>query len=260
MFGKKCSIIGVVHVPALPGSAGYEGNMEQILASALSDALTYKEEGIDAVLIENMHDAPYLKGRVESETTAAMAVICNAIKYETVLPVGVQILAAANLEALAVAVSAGLDFIRVEGFVYAHIGDEGWHESCAAHLVRKRSVLKAEKVKIFADIKKKHSAHSITSDVSLLETARDAEFFRADGVVITGVSTSRAADVQEVKAVSAAVSCSVLVGSGVTAENVRSFTPFCDALIVGSSFKMNGNWTNEVDPKRVRDLIASASK
>ncbi|MFX5991155.1 BtpA/SgcQ family protein, partial [Acinetobacter baumannii] len=80
-----------------------------------------------------------------------MAVIARAIKAETKLPTGVQLLAGANLEALGVAVAANLDFLRVEGFVYAHVGDEGLHQACAAELIRRRANLKADSIKIFAD-------------------------------------------------------------------------------------------------------------
>jgi hypothetical protein len=231
--------------------------MEAILGTALSDAVSYKDGGVDALLVENMHDVPYLRGHVEPETTAAMAVIAHAIKYETVLPVGIQILAGANLEALGVAVAAGLDFLRVEGYVYAHIGDEGWHQACAAELIRRRASLKAEHIKIFADIKKKHSAHAITHDVSLVETARTAEFFKADGVIVTGPATGYAPDEKDVRSVRAAVSAHVLAGSGVTPANIRQLAESCDALIVGSSAKYDGIWSNEVDPARVEKLIGA---
>jgi uncharacterized protein len=260
MFGRRCSLIGVVHVLPLPGSAGYRGSMRRILSSALEDAQKYKEEGVDAIIIENMHDVPYLKGRVEPETTAAMTVVAGAIKQTYAMPTGIQILAGANLDALGVAVACGLDFLRVEGFVFAHVGDEGIHDSCAAHLIRRRAYLKADDIKIFADIKKKHSAHAITSDVSIVETARAAEFFGAEGVVVTGGATGLPADPEEVHGVRAAVrSTKVLVGSGVTTENIHSYSRYCDALIVGSSLKKDGNWRNEVDAERVRKLVAAIS-
>ena len=153
------------------------------------------------------------------------------------------------------AVATGLDFLRVEGFVYAHVGDEGVHESCAAELVRRRALLKAEHIKIYADIKKKHSAHAITSDVSLAETARNAEFFLADGVIVTGASTGYAADKEEVRAVREAVNIRVLVGSGVTSQNIPALAPLCDAVIVGSAVKFDGLWSNDVDPERVNRLV-----
>lgn len=260
MFGRKCAIIGVVHVLPLPGAAGFHGSMEEILGGALDDALTYKEAGVDALLVENMHDVPYLKGYVEPETVAAMTVVANAVKYECMMPVGIQILAGANIEALGVAVAVGLDFVRVEGFVFAHVGDEGIHESCAAKLIRRRAQLKAEKIKIFADIKKKHSAHTLTQDVGLIETAQTADFFGADGVVITGKMTAQPADVSEVAAVRSYTSGIVLVGSGVTADNVHLYAPYCDGVIVGSAFKFGGTWRNHVDAERVRHLIEKVGK
>lgn len=255
MFNRKCSLIGVVHLLPLPGAAGYGGSMDEILRWALEDALHYKEHGIDALILENMHDVPYLKGYVDPETIAAMTIVAQAIKYETMLPLGVQLLAGANVEALGVALAASLDFIRVEGFVFAHIGDEGIHEACAAKLIRRRAYLKAENIKIFADIKKKHSAHAITSDVSLVETAHAADFFKADGVIVSGSATGVAPDAESVRAVRAATSRSVMVGSGITAENVELFLPWCDGLIVGSSMKKDGRWENHVDPERVKALI-----
>ena len=57
-----------------------------------------------------MHDRPWLlSDHVGPETTAAMAVVCNRVR-EVVgsnLPVGVQVLSAANRQALAIAKAAG---------------------------------------------------------------------------------------------------------------------------------------------------------
>lgn len=258
MFGKKCSLIGVVHLLPLPGAAGCGGSFERIIEESITDARIYKEEGFDALIIENTHDAPYLRGRVEPETTAAMAVIANCLKRDTKLPLGVQILAGANLEALAVANAACLDFIRVEGFVYAHVGDEGIHQACAGELVRRRFNICAEKVKIFADIKKKHSSHAITHDISLAETARDAEYFKADGVIVTGVRTGDAPHIEDVRSVRNAVNISVLLGSGVTPENLPEYASIADALIIGSSAKFDGQWSNRVDRERCKRLLAAS--
>jgi len=252
---KSCLLIGVVHVPALPGSSGYGFDMAEIVKQSLEDAHIYQESGIDALIIENMHDVPYLAGSVAPETVAAMTVVGQAIKSITDLPLGVQILAAANIEALGVAVALDLDFIRVEGYVSAHIGDEGLHQASAPHLVRRRAQLKAEKIKIFADIKKKHSSHAITADIDLAETAHTAEFFKADGVIVTGLRTASAPLSEEVAEVAAAVSIPTLVGSGVTPANIEQFSNNAAGLIVGSYAKKDGYWANGCDSRRLEELV-----
>ncbi|MBS1989554.1 MAG: BtpA/SgcQ family protein [Cyanobacteria bacterium SZAS LIN-3] len=252
---KSCLLIGAVHVPALPGADAYGFDMEQVIKQTLADARLYAEAGFDALIVENMHDVPYLRGYVAPETVAAMSVVAQAVKGAVKIPIGVQLLAAANIESLAVAVAADLDFIRVEGFVFAHIGDEGLHQASAPDLVRRRAALKATKVKIFADIKKKHSSHAITADVDLAETAHTAEFFKADGVIVSGLRTAAAPLESEVEEVAAAVKIPTLVGSGVTPENIAAFSRHARGLIIGSYAKLDGHWANACDPRRLEALV-----
>ena len=123
-----------------------------------------------------------------------MAVVGREVRRAVPLPLGVQVLAAANREALAVALACGAAFVRVEGFVFAHVADEGLMEADAGALLRYRTAIGAEQIRVFADIKKKHSSHAITADVDVAETARAAEFALADGVIVTGAATGQPAD------------------------------------------------------------------
>lgn len=108
-------------------------------------------------MIENMHDTPYLNQDVGPEITAAMTAVCSEVKRTVPnIPCGIQILAGANKEALAVAKACGLDFIRAEGFVFSHVADEGIMNSCAGELLRYRKSISADNVLVFTDIKKKH--------------------------------------------------------------------------------------------------------
>ncbi|XP_062621067.1 uncharacterized protein F13E9.13, mitochondrial-like [Saccostrea cucullata] len=164
--------------------------------------------------------------------------------------VGIQILAGGNKQALAVAQAAELDYIRAEGFVYSHVADEGWMDACAGDLLRYRKIIGAKDVKIFTDIKKKHSAHAVTSDISLVETARAAELFGSDGVIVTGTATGVETDPTEVQDVVRSVSIPVLVGSGVTMNNVHKFQS-ASGLIVGSHFKRLQQWDNQINIARL---------
>lgn len=256
----KKVVVGMIHTGASPGTPASGGAVQSLVDAAVREAQVYREAGVDAVMIENMHDVPYLKGAVGPEVTATMTRIALAVREAFAGPVGIQILAAANREALAVAHIAGLNFIRVEGFVFAHVADEGIIESCAAELLRYRKIIGAERVKIWADIKKKHSAHAITADVGIADTAHAAEFMRADAIIITGGMTGAAPSVDDIRAARAGTSLPVYLGSGITPENLAAFWPLADGFIVGSFFKRGGDWRNPPDPRRIRAFLGSANR
>ncbi len=248
-------VIGMIHLDALPGTPKYFGNVRQIITNAIEEAETYKSAGLKAIMIENMHDVPYLNNSSGPEITSTMAIIAYEIKKRTNLIVGIQILASANKEAIAIAHSADIDFIRAEGFVFAHVADEGITESSAGEILRYRKQIGAESVLVFTDIKKKHSSHSITSDVSIVETAKAAEFFLSDGIIVTGSSTGAEADVKELEAVKQNLKLPIIIGSGVTAENIDKYYNLADAFIIGSYFKVDGNWENGIDGTRVKYFL-----
>ncbi|MEY5063183.1 MAG: hypothetical protein RLZZ112_1147 [Verrucomicrobiota bacterium] len=245
----------MIHVGALPGTPAGRDSLNQIVLRAVREAKAYRSVGIHGLMIENMHDTPYLKGGVGPEITAAMTAIAQAVKTEADFPVGIQILAGANREALAVALAARLDFIRAEGFVFAHVADEGLIESCAADLLRYRREIGAAKVRIWADVKKKHSSHAITSDVAIGATAHAVEFLRGDAVIVTGCFTGDAASQHELAEVKNSVSLPVLLGSGVTTENLGDFFSLADGFIVGSEFKKDGDWSKDLNPARIRAFM-----
>ncbi len=259
-FVQAKPVIGVIHVGALPGTPRNTQTVSELVTTARHEAQLYRESGVDGVIIENMHDVPYLRCEVGPEIVAAMTAIAGEVKSECDLPVGIQILAAANIEAMAVAHAAGLDFIRAEGFAYAHVADEGLIQASAAKLLRFRRLIGAEHVQVWADVKKKHSAHAITADVSLGSTAETVEFMGADCVIVTGNVTGeppKVADVQEAK-----THCHlpIFLGSGISTENIKDFFNDADGFIIGSSFKVDGLWSNSVDPSRVATFMNSMSK
>jgi membrane complex biogenesis BtpA family protein len=255
-FGAPRALVGMLHLGALPGTPSAVHSVEELIEVTLAEARIYRDAGFTALAIENMHDRPYLKGGVGPEITAAMTALAREVKHETGLVLGIQVLAGANREALAIAHASGADFVRVEGFVYAHVADEGVIESCAGDLLRYRRAIGAERVLIFADIKKKHSAHAMTADVSIVETARAAEFFLADGVIVTGAATGQPASPDEVRDVVRAARVPVLVGSGITQANLAQFST-AHGFIVGSSVKQGGVWYNPLDCDAVRALAGA---
>lgn len=263
LFGPTPAIIGMVHLRALPGSPRAELAPREIARLAVDEARTLAAAGFDAVLLENMHDAPYLAREVGPETVAAFARAACEVRAAVSIPLGVQVLAGANDAALAIAMAAELQFIRAEGFVFASIADEGLlAEAAAGPLLRMRRALGLDRgpsrVAVLADIKKKHSAHAITADTSLAEHAHGAEFFGADGVIVTGAATGCATPLSDLSAARGGCSLPVIAGSGTNAANVRDVLAVAHAAIVGSDLKRDGLWSNDLDPARIERFVRIA--
>lgn len=261
-FTPERTLIGMVHVGALPGAPKHTASVEHLAQTAAAEAVMLADAGFDAIIIENMHDAPYVQGdRLGPEIVAAMARVGTEVASAVTCPIGVQILSGGNRHALAVAHAIGGSFIRCENFVYAHVADEGLlPEAEAGPLLRYRNSIDASRVSIFADIKKKHASHAITADISVADAAHAAAFFGADGLVITGAWTGSPADPGDARQAKEASGLPVLIGSGVDTENINAMLEVANGVIVGSSIKHGGKWFNGVDAKRAAALVAAARR
>ena len=167
IFGRRKLLIAMIHAPASPGLPGHPG-VRAALDSVLAEARLYREAGVEAILLENMHDFPCVGEQEQGpELLSYMTLLADALRRETGPDclLGLQILFAGNRNALAVARSAGLDFIRAEGWLYAHVSDKGFLDAQAGRVKRYQSEIGAENVAIFTDVKKKHASHALTADL-----------------------------------------------------------------------------------------------
>ena len=254
------SLIAMVHAGALPGTPRGGSRVDDLAERAAAEARVLVDAGFDAIIVENMHDAPYVHGdRLGPEITAAMTRITRAVVEAVNVPVGVQVLSGGNRHALAVAVATGAAFIRCENFVFAHVADEGLlAEAEAGPLLRYRKSIGAEHVRVFCDIKKKHASHALTADLTLADAAEAAAFFGADGVIITGAATGKPTSVEDLSVARAATGLPVLVGSGATPSGVGDLLAHADGVIVGSWVKEGGLWSNPVSPSRANEFVSAA--
>ena len=248
---EKPALIGMIHLDPLPGTPRNQNPFEAIRKQALREAEVLLESGFDALLVENMGDAPYLPRTVGPEIIAAMTTVTTDI-VALGKPVGVQVLAGANKAALSVAEVSGAEFVRVEGFAFAHVADEGWMNGDAGALLRYRRQIKSN-VAVYCDVQKKHSAHSVTADLQLMDWIEGALFCGADGVVVTGKSTGYAPDKTALNGMSN-VNCPILMGSGITPQNVSIYSGYANGLIVGSYLKTDGYWQNSICMDRAKAM------
>jgi membrane complex biogenesis BtpA family protein len=260
IFGRGKALIGMIHVPPLPGAPRFRGGgMAAILDACLRDAEALIGGGMHGLIVENHGDIPFRKpARIGPETAACLAVVADRLAQGFDVPLGVNVLANAAIPALAVAAASGARFVRVNQWANAYVANEGLIEGEAAEALRYRAALKADDVKVFADSHVKHGAHAITADRPIAELTRDLAFFDADAVIATGQRTGDAATMEEIDAVAAATHLPLLVGSGVTPQNVAAILARTQGIIVASSLKVDGVWWNPVEPARVRALVEAA--
>ena len=253
LFGVQKPVIGMVHLWPLPGSPGYAGHdMAAILSHAQRDAEALLDGGVDGLIVENMWDLPYyVGGDVQIEAVTAQAVAAQRIRAMADVPVGVNVIHNGWQAELAIAIAASLDFMRVCILTGARLWDTGdLDHGCAADLLRKRQELGAERIKLFADVDKKHSVPFPGLD---LETHIEwTEFYGADALIVSGRMTGDAPQLDKVRRAREAATRPILMGSGTTADNIADFLRYADGAIVGTSLKVEGIGENPVDLQRVR--------
>jgi membrane complex biogenesis BtpA family protein len=254
VFGQTKPLIGVVHLPPLPGAPRHRGTMRALVERALRDARAYLDQGMDGLIIENYGDAPFHRDRVSPETIAAMAVVARDVRALGRFPLGIQVLRNDAGAALGIAVAAGADFVRVNVLAGAMVTDQGVIEGCAADLLRRRAALRA-RVAIWADLLVKHAAPLAPVDPAA--AARDLrERALADALIVTGPRTGAAVDLEALRQLRrAAPGGPWIAGSGVRADTLADIWDLADGFIVGSSLEERGRAGSPVVPARVRDLV-----
>ncbi len=246
-------LIGVVHLKPLPGAPRWAGDMDAVVRAAVADARAYESGGADALFIENFGDVPFTKGKVPPPTIAAMAVAGRAVREAVELPIGFNVLRNDPCAGLALCAACGGSYIRVNVHTGAMLTDQGLIEGNAYETVRCRAQL-CPKAQIFADVHVKHAVP--LGNWTIGDSARDAVHRGlADALIISGTGTGIAADPADIERVRATCpSTRILLGSGVTVENLSQFLAQADGFIVGTSLKSGGQVSRPVDPKRVRAL------
>lgn len=245
----------MVHLKPLPGSARAQ-SMDTVLKAAVADAKALQKGGIDAVIVENFGDAPFVKGRVGAHTVASMALAVDAVRRAVHVPVGVNVLRNDGPSAVAIAATTGALFVRVNVLSGVMATDQGIIEGCAAEVAVTRGLLRAN-VRVLADVFVKHASpiKPRTIDEAAEETAYRGG---ADGLIVSGSATGKPVDDEDLETVRRVTPDKPLfVGSGVTKETVRELLERCDGVIVGTSLKRGGAVGSPVDPNRVRALVAA---
>lgn len=252
-------VVGVIHLPALPGTVlgGTAADLAAILERAKRDADTYAIGGVDALIIENFGDIPFVRDRVSAYTVAAMTLASDLVRAETGLPVGVNVLRNDVESAVSIAAATGAAFVRANVYVGAAVTDQGLIEGRADQVQALIKQLGAS-VAVWADVDVKHAAQLAPRPIG--ELAADAvERGLARAVIVTGSGTGRPVGEGDLAAVRAAVpGTPIYIGSGARPETVADLLRHADGVIAGTAMKVDSVVTNPVDLAQVRALVQAA--
>jgi len=261
-FGSETPLVGMVHLPPLPGAPRFDGDRESLRGRALADAHALATGGMDALVVENYGDTPFYPDRVPPHVVAEMTAIARELGIAVDLPYGVNVLRNDARGALSVAAAAGGSFVRVNVHAGVRATDQGLLEGEAHETLRLRERIDAD-VAILADVAVKHSAP--VADCNVRTVAADLlERGLADGLVVSGPATGEPADCEDLEAVldvrdGVDPDVPVFVGSGVTGDNVDALVALADGVVVGTALKRDGDTTNPVDRDRVEAFVDAAS-
>jgi len=261
LTGVTKPIIGMVHLPALPGTPLFDasGGMKAIREWVMQDLDALQSGGIDAVMFCNENDRPY---RLDSDfaSVAAMADVVGTMRDALSVPFGVNVLWDPRAT-LAVAKATGAAFCR-EIFTGAFAGDFGLWVRCAGDYARYRREISAENVRMLYNINAEFAAPIAPRPVA--DLARSVAFSsNPDAICVSGAITSQAANASDLEQVANALTGTgvpVLINTGFKANNAESLLAFADGAIVGSSLKVDGITWNKVDEARVKELMAEVRR
>lgn len=241
----------MVHLPPLENSFHSTHSFEDIFKIGIQDAITLENAGFDAILIENYHDTPYPKYRLDDTRFVLFSSIAEKIISKVHIPCGINILRNACVQSLIIATINRGSFIRCNIYEGAYVTDQGIIESVADEVQQKMKEL-ISKVKIFADVHVKHATP--LGDFTLEEAAKNAlNREGADAVILSGRATGRLIDLSKLKNFVQSSKIKPILGSGLTSKNLSEVFPYISGAIVGSSIKVT-NISSPIDSKKAKVL------
>jgi len=254
---RQAELVGVIHLPALPGSPKSALTLKEIEKRAIAEARMLDAAGFDAVILENFGDTPFFATKVPPITVAAMTRIASAVREATKLPLGINVLRNDFESALSIALVTECQFIRINVLSGVAATDQGLIEGQAASWMRWREGIGAGKIQVWGDALVKHarplSLHEDALELAIEELAGRA---MADAVIVTGATTGRPINPIQLAGLDRkSLRVPLYLGSGITAANAPVYAPLADGVIVGSALRKQGRAGAPLDSSLARKFV-----
>lgn len=246
-------VIGMVHCLPLPGTMGFRGSVEKIIEQAVQDAKTLAAAGCSGVIVENMGDAPF-GIQMDEPQIAVLAIAADHVKRAVSIPVGIDAAMNDFRSNFAIAKAVGAQFVRIPVFVDTVEFYGGIIRPVAREAVAYRHALGCDAVAIMADIQVKHT-HMLLSEVSIEDSARNAQDCGADAIIVTGRYIGTETPMDIIKRVKKVIRLPLIVASGVKPENIKEQLEIANGAIIGSSLKAGGVLSNPISEDLCKEIF-----
>ena len=254
-LGKRKVVLGMIHLPPLPGTPFYkDGSFNQTLEAAVESARALYDGGADGCLVQTVDRIYSVKDESDPARTTAMGLIVHAIAQVTgdEFQIGVQLMRNALKASLAVAKVAGGTFIRAGAVVGMTLTTHGMVEANPLEVIEYRNKINAWDIKVIAEVDSMHFKW-FGEAKSTAEVARSAKHVGADAVSLGDPNENKTLDM--IGAVRKFVPSLPIILAGYTNhENAARLMASADGAFVGTCLE-RGGWGGQIDVERVKTYV-----
>ncbi|MCC6904990.1 MAG: BtpA/SgcQ family protein [Anaerolineae bacterium] len=256
-LGKKKTILGMVHLGALPGTP-FEEDYAAVREKAIADAKALEAGGADGCVVQNRGDQTFPVEHADPTVVAAMADIVRAIDQVTGpdFQVGLQVLRNDLRAAIAIARVCNASFLRMGVFTGVTASSQGLVSGYPYEFMKYRKAIGATHVKLISEIYSMHFKF-LGGEKTAVEVANDAKFNGAHAVAICDPDTEMI--VKMTHDIKKSTGMPVIISGYTDHKNVDVLLKEADGAIVGGAFEggARGGWV-QVD--LVRDYMERVRK
>ena len=260
LFEGRKPVIGMIHLDALPGSAGYNASkgLDEIIFKAHSDYMSLVEGGINAVIFCNENDKPYSKNAGHELTSSMTAIISEIIGGSNTIPFGVDV-QWDLFAALAIAMATGASFVR--GIACGTFcGDLGIFTPDTKEIIKYRAGIGASNIKILTNLMPEFSGTMDGRPITLIARTVPKSSM-VDAICVSGHMAGVAAPYNQLKEIKEAVGdFPVIANTGVNFETIGSILEIADACIIATSLKVQGKPGERIDKNRVIKMMEAVNQ
>lgn len=251
-------MIGMVHFQDFPTDPKYDANggIKKIVNMAREDLVALQNGGVDGILFGNEFSIPYTK-QVNGTVIAAFAEVIEELKKDLNLPFGITCASSAKAT-FDIAGATNADFVRAH-YHGANAGVYGINDYDPGDIERYRHYVGCQKVKVLSAVIQEGTRQ--IAERSLQEVTKTLTFnVKPDALLIYSSTPGSSIDIEQVKIVKSVTNTPVFASNGVKPETVADILQYADGCIVGTGVKYNGNFYEQIDIERVKELMKNAKK